>query len=70
MAWTQADLDALDAALKGGLKKVVFEDGRSQEFQTTADLLRLRSTIKGELAASASQVAPRRTIVGRFGYRR
>lgn len=66
MAWTQGDLDALDAAMKTGVKKVVFEDGRSREFHDLADLMKLRTTIKAELAADASQVAPRRTVVGRF----
>jgi hypothetical protein len=70
MAWTQGDLDALDAAMKGGIKKVTFEDGRSREFQDLSDLIELRKTIKNELLASSSQVPLRRTVIGRFGRHR
>lgn len=70
MAWTQGDLDALDAAMKGGLKKVVFQDGRSREFQDLSDLIELRRTIKCELLAADTQVPKRRTVIGRFGRRR
>ena len=70
MAWQQSDLDKLDAAMASGTKKVTFADGRSREFQDLGDMMKLRSLIKTELAEGASQVAPRRTVVGRFGRRR
>lgn len=66
MAWTQADLDAVDAALKNGIRKVTFADGRSREYQTTEDMLSLRREMKAELLASASQVIPRRVTVARI----
>ena len=68
MAWTQPDLDALDTAIAQGIKRVTFADGRLVEYQTTADMLALRNTMKAELLASASQVNPRRrrTTIGRI----
>lgn len=56
MAWTQADLDALNAAITSGVRRVTFADGRTTEYQTLREMLDLRSTMKGELLASASQV--------------
>lgn len=70
MAWTQSDLDAVDAAIKAGVKRVTFADGRSTEYQTTADMLALRKQMKAELAAAASQVNPRRVTVARMRCRR
>ena len=55
--------------MKGGIKKVTFEDGRSREFQDLSDLIELRKTIKNELLASSTQVPFRRTVIGRFGRR-
>lgn len=66
MAWTQSDLDAVDAALKNGIRKVTFADGRSREYQSTSEMLTLRGQMKAELAAAASQVAPRRITVARI----
>lgn len=66
MAWTQPDIDAVDTALKNGIKKVTFADGRSREYQSTEEMLKLRTQMKAELAASASQVSPRRVTVGRI----
>lgn len=66
MAWTQSDLDAVDAAIKNGVRRVTFADGRSTEYQTTGEMLTLRKTMKAELAASASQVNPRRVTVARL----
>ena len=58
MAWTQSDFDALDTAIKSGVKKVRFADGRETEYHSLKEMLDLRSTIKAELLASASQVNP------------
>lgn len=66
MAWTQADLDAVQAAIRTGIKKVTFADGRSHEYQTTRELLDLRRDMQADIAAAASQVNPRRVTVGRF----
>ncbi len=67
MAFQQADLDRLDAAILSGVKAVTFADGRKTEFHSLDEMRGLRSDIKAELAASASQVRPhRRTTVGRI----
>jgi hypothetical protein len=67
MAYTQADLDKLDAQLLGSVKKVTFSDGRSTENYDLDQLRRLRAEMKAEIAAAASQVTPRlRTTVGRI----
>lgn len=66
MAWTQSDLDAVDTALKAGKKRVTFADGRTIEYQNTSEMLELRSKMKEEITASASQVKPRRTTVARM----
>jgi hypothetical protein len=58
MAWTQTDLDRLSAAITAGVKSVTFADGRRTEYQTLREMIELRSTMKAELAASASQVNP------------
>jgi hypothetical protein len=58
MAWTQADLDALSAAIAGNVKRVTYADGRSVEYHAVADMLALRREMKAELLASASQVRP------------
>jgi hypothetical protein len=55
MAWTQADLDALDAALAGGsaIQSMTFTD-QSFTFRTIDDMLKLRAVIAAALAAAAS----------------
>jgi hypothetical protein len=67
VAFQQSDLDTLDAAILSGVRSVTFADGRKTEFHTLTEMRGLRSDIKAELAASASQVQPRRrTTVGRM----
>lgn len=67
MAWTHDDLDALSAAIKGGVKSVTFSDGRKTEYQTLKEMLDLRTAMRLELAALDSQVTPRtRTTIGRM----
>lgn len=58
MAWTEADLDALSAAIKTGIKKVTFADGRQTEYQSLKEMTDLRGAMKAELAAAASQISP------------
>lgn len=65
MAWTQSDLDKLDAAIVNGRKRVTFADGRSIEYHSLDEIRAARRDVKAELMASASQVNPRRVTVGR-----
>lgn len=48
MAWVQSDLDALDTAIKSGLKRVRFKD-HDTEFQSMDDMLKLRAVMKCEI---------------------
>jgi phage baseplate assembly protein gpV len=58
MAWTQTDLDRIDAALASETKRVQFADGRLVEYHTKAEMLQVRNLIRAEIAAAASQVNP------------
>ena len=66
MAWTQSDLDTLDAAITSGKKRVTFADGRTIEYQDVDKFLQLRREMKAELNAAASQVNPRRVTIARL----
>jgi len=63
MAYSQTDLDALSAAIVGGIKSVTYADGRKVEYQTLADMRALRDDMKAEIQAAArASVGPRVTI--------
>ena len=49
MPFTQADLDALDAARKQGAKRIRFQD-RDFEFDTVDDYIKLRNLILNDIA--------------------
>lgn len=61
MAWTQADLDAVDLALRNNVRKVTFADGRSTEYQDADQMLAVRREIKSELLASSTRAGVRAT---------
>lgn len=70
MAYTQADLDKIDAAIINPAKKVTFADGRSVENYDLDQLRRLRADVKAELAAVPVPGRRRtRFIVARMGCR-
>jgi len=48
MAYTQAQLDALDAAIASGALRVTY-DGKTVEYRSTADLIRARALVLAEL---------------------
>ena len=52
MAWTQADVDALKAAIATGAKKVKYTD-REVEFQDTGAMMRALSAMEAEVNAAA-----------------
>ena len=67
MAWQQADLDTLDAAIARGVKSVTYADGRKIDYHSLDEMRRLRSDMKAEIGAAASQVSPRtRVVIGRM----
>ena len=57
MAYTQADLDKLDAAIAGGARRVRL-NGREKEFFSANDLLTLRTQISNELNKSSTVRRP------------
>ncbi|HXV30015.1 MAG TPA: hypothetical protein VD840_06765 [Sinorhizobium sp.] len=48
MAWTQADLDAINAAIATGARRVRFQT-HEVEYHSVSDLLRARDLIKSEI---------------------
>jgi hypothetical protein len=66
MAYSQADLDALSAAITSGIKSVTFADGRRTEYQTLADMRALRDDMKAEIQAAARASTGPRVTIGRI----
>jgi hypothetical protein len=67
MAWTQTDLDRLDAAIASNVRTVTYADGRTVTYQDVDKMLQLRMTMRGEVIGDAARATPRtRTIIGRF----
>ena len=54
MVFTQAMLDALDAARAQGAREITFKDQRFV-FDSVEDYIKLRSIIKNELAQASAQ---------------
>ena len=52
MAFTQTDLDNLDAAIASG-HRVVHAEGRRVEYGSIDDMLRARAHIAGQIAAAS-----------------
>lgn len=53
MAFTQTQLDSIEAAIATGELKVMY-DGREITYRSIADLIRARDTIKSSLQAAGS----------------
>jgi hypothetical protein len=53
MAWSQADVDALDQALKAGAKRVRFSDQREVEYHSLDEMLKLREAMVAVVASSS-----------------
>lgn len=55
MAWIQADLDALEEAIADGrgAKQISFQD-QTVQFNTIAEMLNLRATMKREVDSAAT----------------
>jgi hypothetical protein len=52
MAWTTQQLAALEAAIAQGTTRVTFE-GRTVEYRSLADMIRLRDLMRRDLGAAA-----------------
>lgn len=49
MAWTTADLDALDEAIATGATEVRFSDGRTVRYRDLSEMMRIRRLMVNEL---------------------
>lgn len=49
MAFTSADLAAIDRAISSGASKVRFDSGREMTWRTMDELLRARAFVAGEI---------------------
>ncbi len=56
MAWTQTDLDAIEAAMVTPEMRVRFQDGREVQYRTMAELLSARDVIKSSLNAASGAI--------------
>jgi hypothetical protein len=52
MAWTQSDLDRIEAAIAGGTRRVKFQS-HEVEYQSIGDMLKARDAIKAEINADS-----------------
>ena len=61
MAWTQVDLDAIEAAIASGKLDVQYSDKRVR-YRSIAELLQAREVIRAKLAAATqTKVVPKQT---------
>jgi hypothetical protein len=58
MAWTQADIDALDEAIKNGVTLVSFQD-RQVRYRSMDELLKARALAVIEVKASEGKTTTR-----------
>lgn len=58
MAFTSADVDALDRAIATGELRVRFSDGREVTYRETSALISARSFIAQQLTGAASAADP------------
>jgi hypothetical protein len=66
MAFTQTDLDNLDAAIASG-HRVVHAEGRRVEYASHEEMMRIRDLIAGKLAAASGTGAGAGTTSQRRG---
>jgi hypothetical protein len=63
MAFTQADIDSLDATHKAGLRRARFAD-RDVEWETVDDYLKLRNLMVNDVAQQSGPPQVRQVRVG------
>lgn len=62
MAWTQAQIDTLEAHIARGATKVDYGD-RSVTYGSITEMLSLLATMRAEVAAGSATAKPRRSLV-------
>lgn len=53
-SWTASDIEALEAAIKGGALRVRFPDGREIQYHTLTDMMALLRTMREEVAGETT----------------
>ena len=61
MAYTQTDIDALDAAIKNGVQEVAYRD-RTVKYRSLDEMFKIRSLMKNEIAPSSAERVLRTTF--------
>jgi hypothetical protein len=61
MSWTQSDIDALDTAIKKGVRRVSYQSG-SVEYHSLDEMLKLRDIMQREVGGTA----PVTRVVGAY----
>ncbi len=58
MAWTQTDLDNVEAAIvsNAGVSRIRFADGREVEYTDKGGLLKVRDAIKSSLSSASGKI--------------
>ena len=64
-SWTEADITALEAAIKGGVLRVRFSD-REVQYQSISEMLKLLQTMKDAVEAETETTGSGRTTYARF----
>lgn len=67
MAWTQSDIDRLDAQIATGVLVAEFRSGdhtEKQQLRSLNEMLRLRQIIQASLSTADRSFAARRTVAG------
>lgn len=67
MAWTQTDLDNIEAVLATGELTVRLSTGRMVTFQNTAELLKLRDAMRLEINSTSRTTRGPRHRLAVFG---
>ncbi|HEV7658823.1 MAG TPA: hypothetical protein VGO55_03155 [Allosphingosinicella sp.] len=70
MAWVQADLDRIEAAIASNVRSVTYADGRKVEYHNLDQMLAVRRVISAQLqmaAESAAGIVRRRFAAFRSG---
>jgi len=66
VAWTQADLDALNASIAQGVRSTTMGD-RTVTFHSLQDMLALRAQMETELAAATETPRPKQRLLYHSG---
>ncbi|TXH10572.1 MAG: hypothetical protein E6R03_15265 [Hyphomicrobiaceae bacterium] len=61
--WTSDDLAALEASIKTGVKKVVYETMGSVEYGTVDEMLKLRAAMQQALGVGSARVRKFATFI-------